>query len=473
METTFEHFREKIRGLVEKFERDKHFYLSKQHHYLEAQARHDFIDPFFEALGWDIGNKAGLSPFEREVLLEKGETKGRPDYNFRIEGVSKFYVEAKAPSEPLDKTAHILQAKSYVWNTKDVFIVVLTDFEEFKVFDATLKPDPRNPNLGLIYDFKYTDYLEKLEKLWTLSMEEVASGSLDKLLLKDAQSKRLRIPVDKSFLSDMTGWREELAKDLYKRNSDINVRMLNEVVQRILDRFVFIRIAEDRKVIEPKSLLELVELWKREGKRRPLQYHLNILFRQINGDLNGEIFKPHACETYEFDSSLLAKIIEWLYFPKCPYRFDVIGVELLGSIYERYLGNTIRLTAKRVKVEEKPEVRKAGGVYYTPKYIVDYIADNTVGKLIEGKTPEEITEIKILDPACGSGSFLLGAYQKLIDYHIKYYIEHPAEAGRSTLFPDLIIDPDGSHRLSITKKAEILQNNIFGVDIDPQAGKCP
>ena len=469
METAIEHFRGEIRGLVEKFECGKYFYLSKQYHYLEAQARHDFIDPFFEALGWNLGMEEGLSPFEREVLLEKGETKGRPDYNFRIEGVSKFYVEAKAPSEPLDKTAHIMQAKSYAWNTKDVFIVVLTDFEEFKVFDASLKPDPRNPNLGLIYDFKYTDYLEKLDNLWTLSRDEVASGSLDKLLLKDAQSKRLRIPIDKSFLSDMTGWREELAKDLYTRNPDINVRMLNEVVQRILDRFVFIRIAEDRKIIEPKSLLELVELWKSEGKRRPLLYHLNILFRQINGDLNGEIFKYHACETYEFDSSLLAKIIEGLYFPKCPYRFEVIGVELLGSIYERYLGNTIRLTAKRVKVEEKPEVRKAGGVYYTPKYIVDYIVNNTVGKLIEGKTPEEIAEIKILDPACGSGSFLLGAYQKLIDYHIKYYIEHPAEAGRSTLFPDLIIDPGGSHRLSITKKAEILQNNIFGVDIDPQA----
>ena len=467
MDTTIEIFREEIRKLVEQFERDNHFYLSKQ--YLEAQARQDFIDPFFESLGWDIGNRAGLSPFEREVLLEKGETKGRPDYNFRIDGATKFYVEAKAPSEPLDKTAHIMQAKSYAWNTRDVFIVVLTDFEEFKVFDASLKPDPRNPNRGLIYDFKYTDYLEKLDELWMLSKEKVASGSIDKLLLKDAQSKRLRIPVDKSFLSDMTGWREELAKNLYKRNPDINVRLLNEVVQRILDRFVFIRIAEDRKIIEPKSLLELVELWKSEGKRRPLQYHLNIFFRQINGDLNGEIFKPHACETHEYDSSLLAKIIEWLYFPKCPYRFDVIGVELLGSIYERYLGNTIRLTAKRVKVEEKPEVRKAGGVYYTPKYIVDYIVDNTVGKLIEGKTPEEIAEIKILDPACGSGSFLLGAYQELIDYHIKYYTEHPAEAGRSTLFPDLIIEPDGSHRLSITKKAEILQNNIFGVDIDPQA----
>lgn len=129
MKTKIEIFREEIRKLVEQFERDKHFYLSKQ--YLEAQARHDFIDPFFEALGWNLGIEEGLSPFEREVLLEKGETKGRPDYNFRIGGVSKFYVEAKAPSEPLDKTAHIMQAKSYAWNTRDVFIVVLTDFEEF------------------------------------------------------------------------------------------------------------------------------------------------------------------------------------------------------------------------------------------------------------------------------------------------------------------------------------------------------
>jgi predicted helicase len=76
--------------------------------------------------------------------------------------------------------------------------------------------------------------------------------------------------------------------------------------------------------------------------------------------------------------------------------------------YECYLGSTIRVTPQRVKVEEKPEVRKAGGVYYTPKYIVDYIVKNTVGKAIEGKTPRQIEKIKILDPACASGSFLLG-----------------------------------------------------------------
>lgn len=196
--------------------------------------------------------------------------------------------------------------------------------------------------------------------------------------------------------------------------------------------------------------------------------HLKDLFYEVNDDLNGDIFKRHACETANADSSLLAEIIENLYFPKSRYRFDAIGVELLGSIYERYLGSTIRVTPQRVKVEEKPEVRKAGGVYYTPEYIVDYIVKNTVGKLIEGKTPRQIEKIKILDPACGSGSFLLGAYQYLIDYHLKYYREHPKEAGTLHLFPFWKMSPE-EFTLPLREKAKILRNNIFGVDIDPQA----
>ncbi|MFQ6084483.1 MAG: Eco57I restriction-modification methylase domain-containing protein, partial [Candidatus Aminicenantia bacterium] len=349
------------------------------------------------------------------------------------------------------------------------FIVLLTDFEEFRLFDASLKPNPKNPEQGLIFDLKYTEYLKNLDKLLLLSKEEVQEDSLDRLLLKDTLSKKLRIPVDKSFLEDMSRWREELAKDIYKRNQPISVRMLNEVVQKILDRFIFIRIAEDRKIIDPKTLLEIVELWKAEGKRKKLQSHLNILFRQLNEDFNGEILKPHACEIVEIDSHLLAKIIENFYFSECIYKFDVIGVELLGSIYERYLGKTIRVTPKRVKVEEKPEVRKAGGVYYTPKYIVDYIVKNTVGKIIKGKTPKQISKIKILDPACGSGSFLLSAFQTLIDYHLKYYTEHPEDVVQGKLFPDIITDYDGTKRLSIERKTQILTNNIFGVDIDPQA----
>jgi hypothetical protein len=195
-------FREKLLGLVAKFDKDKTHYLSKG--YPEAQVRLDFLNPFFEALGWDIENKGHKPPHERDVIVELSpETTGRPDYNFRINGSTKFFVEAKAPSIALDDVNHILQAKSYAWSTREVYFVILTDFEEFKLFDASLKPNPKFPQEGLLFDLKYTDFPDNREKLWELSKVRVEQGSLEALLPRDTKSKRLRIPPDKSFLEDL------------------------------------------------------------------------------------------------------------------------------------------------------------------------------------------------------------------------------------------------------------------------------
>jgi type I site-specific restriction endonuclease len=146
--TSNEIFRSSLAKLLAKFQADQDHYLSKA--YSEAQARIDFITPFFKALGWDVENEAGLPHHHREVIVERGEseTTGRPDYNFRISGQTKFFVEAKAPSEPLDSTRHILQAKGYAWNTRQVSFVILTDFEEFRFYDASVKPDERKPGGG-------------------------------------------------------------------------------------------------------------------------------------------------------------------------------------------------------------------------------------------------------------------------------------------------------------------------------------
>jgi hypothetical protein len=467
-------FTASLQKLIAKFEADNPHYVSKD--YSEAQARMHFITPFFRALGWDVENEAGLLHHDQEVLVEKGdmEATGRPDYNFRIGGQTKFYVEAKAPSEPLDTPRHILQAKGYVWNTKSVYFVILTNFEEFRFYDASAQPDPKRPDEGLLLSLRCSDYPANAEKLWEFSRERVAAGSLESLLPKIRRAPRLRKQVDDVFLDEMTGWREELAKNIHKNNPELTARQLNEVVQRLLDRIVFIRIAEDRKVLEYGQLRRVLEDWEIHGGKFHIFDWLNDLFHKVNEDFNGEIFKPHLSETIKIDSELLARIIKRLYPPESPYRFDVIGVELLGSIYERYLGNTIRLTPKQVKVEEKPEVRKAGGVYYTPRYIVDYIVRETVGKAIEGKSPKQIEKIRILDPACGSGSFLIGAFQSLIDYHVRWYLAHPEQEVRHAhpsldFMREVHTDPDGSKRLSVYRKAKILRNNLFGVDIDPQA----
>jgi len=466
---SMDRFRDALEKLIRKFGSDESHYLSK--HYSEAQARIDFITPFFKALGWDVENEAGLPHHQREVIVERGEseTTGRPDYSFRVGGQTKFFVEAKAPSEPLDTARHILQAKGYAWNTRQVFFVILTDFEEFRFYDASSLPDERRPDEGLLLKLKCTDYLANPEKLWEFSKERVTAGSLDALLPRIRRAPHLRKQVDEVFLDEMTGWREDLAKDIHKRNPGLTAKQLNEVVQRLLDRIVFIRIAEDRHVIEKRQLADAVENWETHGGKFPIFDWLNDLFHKINEDFNGEIFKPHLSEDIQVDSEILARIIKRLYPPKSPYRFDVIGVELLGSIYERYLGNTIRLTPKQVKLDKKPEVRKAGGVYYTPKYIVDYIVKNTVGKVMEGKAPKQIEKIRILDPACGSGSFLIGAFQYLIDYYVRYLTAHPKEAHVHPLYPDLMPDGNGGHRLSVGLKAKILRRNLFGADIDPQA----
>ncbi|OYV67642.1 MAG: hypothetical protein B7Z74_09385 [Deltaproteobacteria bacterium 21-66-5] len=89
------------------------------------------------------------------------------------------------------------------------------------------------------------------------------------------------------------------------------------------------------------------------------------------------------------DDKPLKEIIRGLYYPDSPYEFSVLPAEILGQVYEQFLGKVIRLTAggHRAVVEDKPEVKKAGGVFYTPAYIVDYIVRETVGKLVEGNTP--------------------------------------------------------------------------------------
>jgi hypothetical protein len=177
---------------------------------------------------------------------------------------------------------------------------------------------------------------------------------------------------------------------------------------------------------------------------------------------------------------VLEEIIRGLYYPDSPYEFSVLPVEILGHVYEQFLGQVIRLTpGHRARVEDKPEVKKAGGVYYTPSYIVDYIVKNTVGKLCEGKTPRAVSNLRILDPACGSGSFLIGAFQYLLDWHLKYYTDNDPQKHLKGRNPKIYqapqyaeIRPDSqtpNYQLTVAEKKRILLNNIYGVDIDSQA----
>jgi adenine-specific DNA-methyltransferase len=461
MMLTKEQAKKNLIKLVEKYQE-----VAKQDRikdFNEEATKTAFIQPLLkDVLGWDVNDY-------NEVSLEERISHGRVDYCLKIDNKPKIFVEAKPLKAELSR--HIEQAVHYGYNRKGVPFVLLTDFEEIKLFDVTLKPDIKNPKKGLKLDLYWKWYEDNFDKLWQLSKESVISGELDKLLLAKPKD---RIPVDKAILVDLEDWRENLAKDIFKNNPNLfhsdsaekDADYLKEITQRILDRIIFMRFCEDRQFVHGQTLRELFED-RTEQVGTTTMVFLEPKFKQFDITFDSDLFSHKDWENdLQIDFRVMNKIVLDTYNP---YQFDVIPLEVLGNIYEQYLGYTIRLTPQMVKYELKPEVRKAGGVYYTPEYIVDYIVKNTVGKLLKETTPQKIKKIRILDPACGSGSFLIRAYEEMLNYYREQKKQDIKSTKRQAQSVILSESEESKPRLSIQEKAEILKNHIFGVDIDEQA----
>jgi type I restriction-modification system DNA methylase subunit len=494
-----------IHKLVETFEQNLDSYRSSKN---ETELRRQFLDPFFTALGWDVANEKGYDEAGKEVTHEfsvdvAGQQK-KADYAFRVGRGEKFdfLVEAKKPSVKVETSQEAaFQIRRYGWSAK-LPINILSDFEHFAVYDCRTKPSYNDKaSMGRIMLIHYKDYVSRWNEIVEIfSPEAVRKGSFAKYA-EGMKGKKGTADVDDAFLQEIERWRELLAKNIALRNEEIDIAGLNYSVQMTIDRIVFLRICEERG-IEPENQLlgiannensyeELCELFKRADTK-----YNSGLFHFKN---EKELFsRPDDLTlTLNLDDKVLKDIISNLYYPKSPYAFLYIPSDILGQVYERFLGKVIRLTAgHNAKVEEKPEVRKAGGVYYTPTYIVEYIVKNTVGKLIENKSPKDVASFKIVDPACGSGTFLLGAYQFLLDWHLNWYTDVKNEpekwaSGKSpaiykpvTYYKQAEVTEDmdgkrviregvaevkGEWKLTTAKKRKILLNNIYGVDIDPQA----
>ncbi len=482
-----------ISNLVERFEQNIEAYHSPA--YNDTQLRREFIDPFFEALGWDVANKAGYAEQYKDVIHEDaikiaGATKA-PDYCFRIGGVRKFFLETKKPSIDIKgQTSPAYQLKRYAWSAK-LPISILTDFEETAIYDCRLRPKPSDkPGVGRVRFYTYNQYIDSFEEIYNLlSKESVLKGSFDKFAESERQ-KRGTAEVDAEFLKEIESWREALAKDIALKNPRLTVPELNFAVQLTIDRIIFLRMCEDRGIEHYGQIQNLLNGTNTYRRLREIFYHADDKYNSGLFDFKTDRLTPEL----KVDDNPLKDIFRNLYYPESPYEFSVLGADILGHVYEQFLGKVIRLTeGHRAKVEEKPEVRKAGGVYYTPTYIVEYIVKNTVGKIVgavhrdrpeEGThrgvplhhqlSPKQISKIRILDPACGSGSFLLGAYQYLLDYHLSWYLTHHSkkgnvEQGFSPAPQEIYQGRGGQWYLTIQEKKRILLNNIYGVDIDPQA----
>lgn len=474
---SFEESLEEIEKLVDKF--DKNFHNKDLLN--EEDVKQDYINSFLLALGWDVGNKANKHEnkrdvkFEEKVNVKEGKNKKTKfvDYSMRIGGESQFYLEAKQPSKNIkEDNTYSFQLRRYGFSA-GLPLNILTDFEELSIYDCRIKPKASDSTLiGQKYYFEYKYYFENWKTIWDLfSREAVENGSLDYYREKKIKGTSR---VDKEFLEYIEKWRKELAQNICLRNRSISEANLNYAVQKIIDRIIFLRMCESRSI-------EVEETLKQTIDNIDTYKNLIKLFKEADEKYNSGLFhfkkednileeKDDVTPNLIIDSKILNNIIESLY-DSCPYEFSVFSADILGRVYEQFLGKVVshKESSTRVSIEEKMEVRKSGGVYYTPEYIVKYIVEHTIGTLVENKKIKDIEKIRVIDPACGSGSFLIVAYQFLLDKHLDSYIDDGAEKYIKGKNPILFKTEDGIYQLTLEERKKILLNNIYGVDIDVRA----
>jgi len=431
--------------------------------YKEANTKDGFVQPLFEALGWDFEN------FD-EVEAEKTITSERVDYLFKLNKVSKFCLEIKAFHVDITEERWVRQAIGYAYN-KGVTWAVLTNFKTLRVFNAERETKDINQIafLNLIYSNYFTDF----HRLWLLSREAVDNGDLDREAVAYGRLPP-RLPIEKRLYAQLRNWRETLFNEIYlyykdDKDEKLSWSQVDQLVQQLINRLIFIRTVEDRGLID-KNLLAARHQWERSGGKTDLMEIIRGIFDQFAHLYDSELF-PQIMDPWDsisvHNDRILSDIIQGLYEVPgglADWKFDTIGSDVLGAVYEQYLG----YVPARVKKEEKEaqkrlfpeephigitakkEKRKGEGIYYTPPWVVDYIVKQTVGRFLEERSYNDILNIKILDPACGSGSFLTRAYEELLNYHAR-------QQGKSTA------------ELDQSERTRILLRNIYGVDLDQQA----
>ena len=404
---------EQLKRLVEAFASQEAYYNTDA--YKEAQLRVDFLNPFLKTFGWDVDNELQKSQFLRDVIQEEevGVEEDdlvkmkNPDYTLRVLGSRKLFVEAKKVSVDINTAiAPSFQTRRYGWSA-DLNISVLINFEYLRIYDCRFQPSPSDdPHTALYRHYHYKDFIENFDELYDLlSFTSVTSGSIERAIEQEAHSGS---PFDEFFLKQILDWRQRLAQEIITNNPTLNEEELNFQVQRLLNRIIFLRICEDRDIEKYASLREVTSY----DELKDLFLHAD---RKYNSGLFNFI-EDELSLTLRLEAQVLIDIFNELYYPLSPFDFSVIDPEILSQIYERFLGSRITFSSgNQVKIIQEPEVAASNGVVPTPKLVVRKIVRETLQHIVDGKTFDEILNIKIADISCGSGTFLISAYDYLLE----------------------------------------------------------
>ncbi len=492
--------KKKLRELQEKYEKE---IKPKEKDYNEENTKKGFIEPLLRVLNW---NTEDINEVDAEFYIKNKRSSGSADYALKIGGEVKILLEAKAFDKDLEtgydivhgmRRTYVEQLINYAFdlnkhmNTK-IDYCILTNGKEWRVYYVHYQGVSFDRKL--VFVLKIEEFLDKFIRFWSLEKGNFAKGDLDKFLKDDE-----RLKIDKKAVNSLLYCKKLLVDSVIKDYNDntrdmryvidklINKPILDapetfpkfyemqeeekfnkfilEATSNVINKILFIRIIEDKGYLVPKLTKQKVREWKEwfSSADRILR-----LFREACNEAedryNGGIFRINPYDILPYNDETLEKVIEIL----GDFNFEEIDADVIGRIYEIYLGTVLSVEEeirgkKRTKLSSDFTERKKLGQYYTPKFVVDYIVKNTLGKLLEGKTPEEVSKIKVLDPACGSGSFLIRSFDYLKDYYVRYNDKQMEKAKKGNI--NDINNWANNHQI-IDYNHKILKENLHGVDLN-------
>ncbi len=454
---------ERLKNLITAYQ--KHFWQYSSKEYNETNVRNEFVNPFFEILGWDVLNKRNLPQHMREVrheasvlVKEEGRNKKKkPDYAFYLGSEVCFFLETKKPAvNIMESKESAFQTRRYGWNG-NLKVSVLTNFTDLIIYDTTIRPNENDDvTTAMVAHFHYTDYEEQIDEISRLlSYKSITSGTFQEIFANRNSSIK-KEPFDQYFLNQISAWRLKLGQYIFEMSSNIDEESLNIFVQRLINRIVFLRICEDRNLDEYAQLKNIQNFGE-----------LKKIFRDADKKYNSGLFDLLDEERIKIADQVLIDIFKELYYPNSCYEFSIVDPYIIGQIYELFLEEKLAIQEKRLKIIKKPEIVDAQGVVNTPKNITDIVVKETLEPLYQTNSFHQWETYHVLDICCGSGNFLLSAYEYIVNQYITYFVENDMEQAISSGW--IIPKGEDAYALSYIRKVLILKNNIFGVDIDSLA----
>ena len=429
-----------INKLIKDFKEENTYKKSEEH------IQSLFTLKLLEFLGWN----------SKTIVVNTGQevkTGKRPDIILNKDGNTLLVIESKDASryDMLDgfykkdksKISFVEQLCNYC-DAEGIYWGILTNFIEWRVYSIFQKRLYKNEKYAfssLLWDnadkSSYIDLLSDkgISFLINLKSNKIIEnrGRFD----TDPIYYPEQIEIKDKFFSNLKKWRLSIRNTIRKNLPNITMQKIDLITQKILDRLIFVGYCSDNKVISQNKLHAILH------SKIDLYKELQKIFLQMDDKFDSDLFSKSEEDEYNkilISDNILRPIIEEL----SNIDFSKLSIHIMGEVYENYLEEILKQNDKILKNKKKLQ-----GIYYTTEYVIKYIIKNTLTPILSKcKTAAELDNIKVLDSSCGSGSFLILAFDEFIKQYKRIENQPLFEFERRKL---------------------ILQNNLYGVDIDEKA----